>query len=92
MSREIEIGGVLVDLESFLNDLVGRDVSACKLLVNQLREDHAREDGDSLGLFVLAKAFRASVLRYLESAHFASDPKSAEEAWNDTLVRVFGRI
>lgn len=80
-------------LESaFIGALRRREPDATSLLIKQMRQDRIKDDGSDLGLVLLSKAFRGMILSYLNRHWFQSDPESAQEAWNDTLARVYSQI
>jgi RNA polymerase sigma factor (sigma-70 family) len=91
-SRRLLVGGAYVEELEFILALHKGELEATRRLVAQIKEDVAGGGKDSLGLRLLAKAFRGRVLGWLERRWFPDDPELAKEAWNDTLWRVWSRI
>lgn len=88
----IYLAGAHLDEAVFIQEIRARDAEATRLLVAQLREDAQAENGRSPGLVALSLAIRPCITAYVQRTFFAGDPESANEAWNDTLLRVYTRI
>jgi RNA polymerase sigma factor (sigma-70 family) len=73
-----------------IDALQKRDPEVVRSLVNQLARDAL--SGETHGLFLLSKAFRGKVIGWLARSYFNGDYEHAEEAWNDTLLRVWRRF
>jgi DNA-directed RNA polymerase specialized sigma24 family protein len=77
---------------SFIEALRRRDLEAERRLVQQLREDFRNVDRSPRGLLLLQRAFRGSIVGWLQRDLLRGDLQTAEEAWNDALFRVWSRI
>jgi RNA polymerase sigma factor (sigma-70 family) len=82
--------GTLNDELRFLGELQTREPAAVKRLVDQLRQDVASDQ--DRGLVLLSKAYRSRIVGWLNKTYFAGDYERAQEAWNDTLLRVWQRV
>jgi RNA polymerase sigma factor (sigma-70 family) len=91
-SRRLLVGRAYVEEFAFIEALQKGELQSTRRLVAQIKDDVAGGGEDSLGVLLLSKAFRGKVLGWLEHHWFPDDPGMAEEAWNDTLVRVWTRI
>jgi RNA polymerase sigma-70 factor (ECF subfamily) len=89
VERWIIVSGGRADEGDFVEAVANKDEAATQRLVEQLKED--QKSGGSLGLRLVSLAFGARVEEFLAS-RFAGDRAAAEEAWNDTLLRIFLRI
>jgi RNA polymerase sigma factor (sigma-70 family) len=92
LGRRIQVGGEFVQEASFLEALVTKEPDATRRLVAQIKTDHERRDKSAPGLVLFSKAFRGKLLGYLRHEWFPGDSGTVEEAWNDTLYRVWSRI
>lgn len=92
LTSKIQVGGVDVDEAEFLDRLRSSDASAVRLLIRQLQND--RRTSGSAGLALISRAYSTKLTTFLRRLFRAlDDPSShAEEALNDTLVRVFSRF
>jgi RNA polymerase sigma factor (sigma-70 family) len=86
------VGGIQVEEASFIEALRRRDLEAERRLVQQLREDFRNVDRSPRGLLLLQRAFRGSIVGWLQRDLLRGDLQTAEEAWNDALFRVWSRI
>jgi RNA polymerase sigma factor (sigma-70 family) len=78
--------------QAFIGALRRREPEAERQVVRQLREDLRNGGGQARGLSLLQHAFRSAIVGWLQHKWFKGDVRTAEEAWNDTLYRVWTRL
>jgi RNA polymerase sigma factor (sigma-70 family) len=85
------VGGAHVEEATFLGELAVGRREAERVLLRQLSEDVGRNNGYSLALLCIERAFRSRVLGWLTFRWFQGDLALAEEAWDDALYRIWTR-
>jgi RNA polymerase sigma factor (sigma-70 family) len=78
--------------EGLVDALRRGEPEAERRVVSLLREELRNGGSNNRGLLLLQEAFRNRVVGWLTHTFFAGDLPTAEEAWNDTLYRVWTRV
>ena len=92
LASSIRVGGAIVGRGAFVAALERSEPEAVRRLVRQIRDDRNADAPYSLGLELASRPFRPVVMAYLLARECRGDVEMAEEAWNDTLFRLYRGI